>query len=54
MYHTTRRPGEFLVLQTSDGDIVIEVQRHPGIGARLAIDAPREVKIVPGEKTRQS
>lgn len=41
----SRRTGERVVLQTSDGDIEVEVLEHQRGKVRLAFTAPAAVKI---------
>ncbi|MEN6348134.1 MAG: carbon storage regulator [Syntrophomonas sp.] len=41
-----RRPGEYVVINEN---IIVKVVKDEKSGLRLAIDAPREIKIVRGE-----
>lgn len=41
-----RRPGEYIVINEN---IIVKVVKDEKSGLRLAIDAPREIKIVRGE-----
>ena len=42
----TRRFGESFVLRTTDGDILVELQKNAKGGAKVRISAPNEVNIV--------
>lgn len=41
-----RRPGEYVVINEN---IIVKVVKDEKSGLRLAIDAPKEIKIVRGE-----
>lgn len=41
-----RRPGEYVVI---DGNIIVKVVKSDEGDIRLAIDAPRNIKIIRGE-----
>lgn len=41
-----RRPGEYVVINEN---IIVKVVKDEKSGLRLAIDAPRDIKIVRGE-----
>ena len=42
----SRREGERIVLNTSDGEIIILVTKVKGKAAKLGIEAPTEVRIL--------
>lgn len=41
-----RRPGEYIVINEN---IIVKVVKDEKSGLRLAIDAPKEIKIIRGE-----
>lgn len=41
-----RRPGEYIVI---NDNIIVKVVKDEKSGLRLAIDAPRDIKIIRGE-----
>lgn len=44
-----RKPGEYVVINLNDVDVKIQVVKSDDGHLRLAIDAPREIKITRGE-----
>jgi carbon storage regulator CsrA len=49
MLKLTRREGEALILTTSDGEIVVSLERLSGSQVKLGIEAPKSVRVLRGE-----
>ena len=41
-----RREGETIIIQTTDGEIVVSLERLQGTQARIGIEAPEQVKVL--------
>jgi carbon storage regulator len=45
----SRREGEALILNTSDGEIVVSIELLQGSQVKVGIDAPQSVKVLRDE-----
>ena len=41
-----RREGESIIIETTDGEIVVSLERLQGTQARIGIEAPEQVKVL--------
>ncbi|MCB1788877.1 MAG: carbon storage regulator [Gammaproteobacteria bacterium] len=47
-----RREGESIIIETTDGPIVVSLERLQGTQARIGIEAPEQVKVLRHELAR--
>ena len=49
----TRREGDTVILETSDGPITVSIEQNKGHQIRVGIEAPKSVRILRGELKEQ-
>jgi carbon storage regulator len=50
----SRREGEAIILETSDGPITIRLTEYNGSQTRIGVEAPRSVKVLREELLEES